>query len=153
MKQSKELLYRKQFVTKLNNDTNMILGLNSLYLTRDKEETLNNSALEQDLLFFEKGVRIWHEYIRFKTKPSTFVKYTSEINNHILPQLGKVEINGFTRAHILNFIEYLIQEKKLSVASTNYCLIVLGIIFKFLKQEYLVDFPKIHLLKPEKKEM
>ena len=99
----------------------------------------------------EYVMKDWLHITKHKTKHSTFVKYETIINNHIIPQLGKININILTSKNIVLFTDKLI--KSLSTATINNILIVLEMGLKYAESEYSIKCPNVQLLKAPKLEM
>ena len=93
----------------------------------------------------------WLYLTKHKTKYSTFVKYETIINNHIIPELGKINVSMLTAKRISEFTDKLIGS--FATATVNNILIVLEMGFDYAEEEYNIKCPKISLLKQSKQEM
>lgn len=99
----------------------------------------------------ESIMKNWLYLTKHKTKYSTFVKYETIINNHIIPELGKINVSMLTAKHISEFTDKLIGS--FATATVNNILIVLEMGFDYAEEEYNIKCPKISLLKQSKQEM
>lgn len=99
----------------------------------------------------ESIMKNWLYLTKHKTKYSTFVKYETIINNHIIPELGKINVSMLTGKHISEFTDKLIGS--FATATVNNILIVLEMGFDYAEEEYNIKCPKISLLKQTKQEM
>lgn len=99
----------------------------------------------------ESVMKNWLYLTKHKTKYSTFVKYETIINNHIIPELGKINVSMLTAKHISEFTDKLIGS--FATATVNNILIVLEMGFDYAEEEYNIKCPKISLLKQSKQEM
>lgn len=99
----------------------------------------------------EAVMKNWLYLTKHKTKYSTFVKYETIINNHIIPELGKINVSMLTAKHISEFTDKLIGS--FATATVNNILIVLEMGFDYAEEEYNIKCPKILLLKQTKQEM
>jgi integrase len=93
----------------------------------------------------------WLYATKHKIKYSTYVKYETTINNHIIPQLGKIKINLLTNRNVAQFTDRLITS--LSISTVNNILIILGMGLKYAETEYHIKCPNIQALKTTKQEM
>ena len=93
----------------------------------------------------------WLQITKHKTKYSTFIKYETIINNHIIPQIGKINVNILSNKNIIQFTEKLVTS--LSIATINNILIVLRMGLEYAESEYNIKCPNIQLLKAPKLEM
>lgn len=94
----------------------------------------------------------WLDNIKNQVKPNTYQKYESVCKNHIVNELGSLLVKLISNYTIINFTNKL-KEKNLSAKSINDILIVLGLAFKYVEEEYEITAPRIRYLKEEKKEM
>jgi integrase len=62
----------------------------------------------------EKYLRDWMESKRISIKKNTFASYQHQIENHIIPSLGKVELTKLSPAEIGNLYATLLVEKNLA---------------------------------------
>jgi integrase len=99
----------------------------------------------------ESIMKNWLYLTKHKTKYSTFVKYETIINNHIIPELGKINVSMLNGKHISEFTDKLIGS--FATATVNNILIVLEMGFDYVEEEYNIKCPKISLLKQTKQEM
>lgn len=99
----------------------------------------------------EAVMKNWLYLTKHKTKYSTFVKYETIINNHIIPELGKINVSMLTAKRISEFTDKLIGS--FATATVNNILIVLEMGFDYAEEEYNIKCPKISLLKQSKQEM
>lgn len=94
----------------------------------------------------------WLDSIKNQVKPNTYQKYESVCKNHIVNELGSVLVRLISNYTIINFTNHL-KEKNLSAKSINDILIVLGLAFKYVEEEYEITTPRIRYLKEEKKDI
>lgn len=99
----------------------------------------------------EAVMKNWLYLTKHKTKYSTFVKYETIINNHIIPELGKINVSMLTAKRISEFTDKLIGS--FATATVNNILIVLEMGFDYAEEEYNIKCPKISLLKQSRQEM
>lgn len=99
----------------------------------------------------ESIMKNWLYLTKHKTKYSTFVKYETIINNHIIPELGKINVSMLTAKRISEFTDKLIGS--FATATVNNILIVLEMGFDYAEEEYNIKCPKISLLKQSRQEM
>ena len=92
----------------------------------------------------------WLEQSKNHLKISSYQKYQTAVQKHILKQLGKIPIKNLTSATISQFTDNLLSSEGLSNKTTNNVLIVLSMGLDFAKSHYQVIVPDIHLLKAEK---
>lgn len=99
----------------------------------------------------------WLGTIKNYIKHSTYIKYENIINKHILDTIGNIPIRLVNSVTLQKFtdnrLKYKSNEKQLSKTTVNNVLIVIGMGFKYAKEEYGISCPKIHLLRLPKKEM
>lgn len=73
----------------------------------------------------------WVQSIRISITESSYVKYNSIINNHIVPYLGSYFPEQISKAVVTAFIIHLMEEKGLSAKTTRDIIVVLGSILKY----------------------
>lgn len=73
----------------------------------------------------------WVQSIKISIAESSYVKYISIINNHIIPYLGSYFPEQISNAVVTEFITHLMDKKGLSAKTTRDILVVLGAILKF----------------------
>lgn len=119
---------------------------------KQKIHIFNPQIIEtKNIATVESVMKNWLYLTKHKTKYSTFVKYETIINNHIIPELGKINVNMLTAKHISEFIDKLIGS--FATTTVNNILIVLEMGFDYAEEEYNIKCPKISLLKQTKQEM
>ena len=119
---------------------------------KQKTHIFNPQIIEtKNFATVESIMKNWLYLTKHKTKYSTFVKYETIINNHIIPELGKINVNMLTGKHISEFTDKLIGS--FATATVNNILIVLEMGFDYAEEEYNIKCPKISLLKQTKQEM
>ena len=94
----------------------------------------------------------WLETNKNQVKITTYQKYKSTIEKHIIPELGRIQIQFLTSAIIQQFTDKLLM-KNISRTTVNDILIVLGMGLAYAEKEYSLHIPKISLVKNPPKEM
>ena len=94
----------------------------------------------------------WLETNKNQVKITTYQKYKSTIEKHIIPELDRIQIQFLTSAIIQQFTDKLLS-KNISRTTVNDILIVLGMGLGYAEKEYSVHIPKISLVKNPPKEM
>lgn len=94
----------------------------------------------------------WLESNKNQIKITTYQKYKSTIENHIIPELGKIQIQFLTSVIIQQYTDKLLA-KAISRTTVNDILIVLGMGLSYAEEEYNLHIPKIALVKNPPKEM
>lgn len=94
----------------------------------------------------------WLENNKNQVKITSYQKYKSTIENHIITELGKVQIQFITSVMIQQYTDKLLS-KKISRTTVNDILIVLGMGLSYAEEEYNLHIPKISLVKNPPKEM
>lgn len=92
----------------------------------------------------------WLDSIKNHVKPNTYQKYEGVCKNHIVNEIGFLFVKLISNCTIIDFTNRL-KDKSLSAKSINDILIVLGLAFKYAKEEYEISTPRIRYLKEEKK--
>lgn len=119
---------------------------------KQKTHIFNPQIIEtKNFATVEAVMKNWLYLTKHKTKYSTFVKYETIINNHIIPELGKINVSMLTAKRISEFTDKLIGS--FATATVNNILIVLEMGFDYAEEEYNIKCPKISLLKQSKQEM
>ena len=119
---------------------------------KQKTHIFNPQIIEtKNFATVEAVMKNWLYLTKHKTKYSTFVKYETIINNHIIPELGKINVSMLTAKRISEFTDKLIDS--FATATVNNILIVLEMGFDYAEEEYNIKCPKISLLKQSKQEM
>lgn len=72
----------------------------------------------------------WLQLRRSKVKASTFVKYQTAIQRHILPELGGLKLSRLSTLTVENFAYRLLHEKGLSAKTVRDILTVLHAVFR-----------------------
>lgn len=102
----------------------------------------------------EEIMTLWMDRIRANIKASTYIKYNSIINNHIVPFLGKLNIRFLTSDILHNFSEFLITKNiSLSKSTINDILLVLNMGLSFAEKDFGLKNPRAEFYKLTKKEM
>lgn len=94
----------------------------------------------------------WLENNKNQVKITSYQKYRSTIEKHIIPELGKVQIQFITSVMIQRYTDKLLS-KEISRTTVNDILIVLGMGLSYAEEEYHLHIPKISLVKNPPKEM
>lgn len=119
---------------------------------KQKTHIFNPQIIEtKNFATVEAVMKNWLYLTKHKTKYSTFVKYETIINNHIIPELGKINVSMLTAKRISEFTDKLIGS--FATATVNNILIVLEMGFDYAEEEYNIKCPKISLLKQSRQEM
>lgn len=115
---------------------------------------LSPEALKQNSVKFSISdiMYEWLENNKNQVKISTYQKYKSTIENHIIPELGKIQIQFLTSVIIQQYTDKLLL-KPISRTTVNDILIVLGMGLSYAEEEYNFHIPKISLVKNPPKEM
>lgn len=97
----------------------------------------------------------WLSYIKRRVKLSTYCKYEGLSRNHILPQIGWMQISFVSTEVIERFAENLrsngnTQGGPLSIKTVNDILIILNLAFDFAKYEYGIAMPKAEFFREER---
>ena len=99
----------------------------------------------------------WLMHVRYQVKKSTYLKYEGLYRNHIHPEIGSVPLTAVSRELLERFAEnrrFKGSRKggELSVKTVNDILVVLGLAFSYVGEQYGLSMPKIFFLREEKKE-
>lgn len=94
----------------------------------------------------------WLSVSKKQIKISSYRKYQTIVQNHILGQLGKLPLKCVSPQIIAQFSDNLLAEN-LSSDTVNQILIVLGMGFKFARERYQTMIPEIRFLKTSKVSM
>ena len=94
----------------------------------------------------------WLERNRNNLKISTYIKYETIVNNHIVPFLGKLIVSNISSDVLLDFRDALLQ-KSLSKSTINDILLVLNMGISFYEAEYNISCIKSEFFSLQKKEM
>lgn len=88
-------------------------------------------------------------------KESTYIKYSTVVNKHIMPKLGECCPLGFTTELMDDFIKELQFEDELAPKTVHDILVVLHGILKFASSKFAGSFPAVEINYPKigKKEM
>lgn len=104
------------------------------------ESQYQKSANEQDMKTVECYSLQWLKKIQKQVKPSTFVKYTNVVNNHIIPALGFIKIIELSTEVVREFADKLLSsgniqnQKGLSAKSVKDIISVLHLVFKYASE-------------------
>lgn len=94
----------------------------------------------------------WLAVSKKQIKISSYRKYQTVVQNHILGQIGRLPLKCVSAQIIAKFSDKLLAEK-LSTETVNQILMVLGMGFKFAHEHYQAVLPEIRLLKTSKTSM
>ena len=94
----------------------------------------------------------WLEVNKNQVKITTYQKYKSTIEKHIIPELGRIQIRYLSSAIIQQYTDKLLS-KAISRTTVNDILIVLGMGLAYAEKEYSFHISKISLVKNPPKEM
>ena len=97
----------------------------------------------------------WLHTKRSKVKESTYIKYGTVVEKHIIPKLGECCPLGFTTELMDDFIKELQFEDELAPKTVHDILVVLHGILKFTASKFKGIFPAVEINYPKirKKEM
>lgn len=104
---------------------------------------------------FSKYCTEWLYLRKSKVDESSYVKYLSMIEKHIIPGLGKVKITEITSIVIEEFSQMLLTEKELSPKTVKDILVVLRSVISYTDKNSCVELKDIEITYPKesKKEM
>lgn len=97
----------------------------------------------------------WLHTKKCTVKESTYIKYSTVVNKHIMPKLGECCPLGFTTELMDDFIKELQFEDELAPKTVHDILVVLHGILKFASSKFAGSFPAVEINYPKigKKEM
>lgn len=97
----------------------------------------------------------WLHTKKCTVKESTYIKYSTAVNKHIIPKLGVCRPLGFTTELMDDFIKELQFEDELAPKTVHDILVVLHGILKFASSKFAGSFPAVEINYPKigKKEM
>ena len=97
----------------------------------------------------------WLHTKKCTVKESTYIKYSTAVNKHIMPKLGECCPLGFTTELMDDFIKELQFEDELAPKTVHDILVVLHGILKFASSKFAGSFPAVEINYPKigKKEM
>ena len=97
----------------------------------------------------------WLHTKKCTVKESTYIKYSTVVNKHIMPKLGECCPLGFTTELMDDFIKELQFEEELAPKTVHDILVVLHGILKFASSKFAGSFPAVEINYPKigKKEM
>ena len=97
----------------------------------------------------------WLHTKKCTVKESTYIKYSTAVNKHIIPKLGVCHPLGFTTELMDDFIKELQFEDELAPKTVHDILVVLHGILKFASSKFAGSFPAVEINYPKigKKEM
>lgn len=98
----------------------------------------------------ENVMQKWLEQSKNQLKITSYQRYETIVQNHIISRLGKIPIRRLTSDMIMKFTDELLNDRRLSRETVNQILIVLGMGLSFAKSEYCAVVPEIRLLKSAK---
>ena len=90
----------------------------------------------------------WLRLEKGKVKESTFVKYDTILNNHILPKLGGCFPQGITSQLVERFKQELLEEG-LAVKTVRDILMALHTILKYTAAQFPGQFPTVEIVYPK----
>jgi integrase len=88
----------------------------------------------------------WLEGRRLELRASTLTYYRILIDQHIIPSLGKLELDALTRAHVARLLS-TIMGKGLSPKTANLCKVVLGAAMQDALRDGLVQTNVVRLVR------
>lgn len=84
----------------------------------------------------------WLHTKKCTVKESTYIKYSTAVNKHIIPKLGVCRPLGFTTELMDDFIKELQFEDELAPKTVHDILVVLHGILKFASSKFAAHFPR-----------
>lgn len=103
---------------------------------------------------FSHYCKEWLFLINQKVKESTYVKYVTAVNNHIIPMLGKLRLGELSSVIVEKFSRELTTVKELSSKTVKDILVVLQAILNYTSKNYQgLQKIEINYPKEQKKEM
>lgn len=104
---------------------------------------------------FSKYCTEWLYLRKSKVDESSYVKYLSILEKHIIPGLGRMKITEITSIAIEEFSQMLLTEKELSPKTVKDILVVLRSIIAYTDKKSSVELKDIEIVYPKenKKEM
>lgn len=117
-------------------------------------------AMIQWELFPEKAVKkcfrshceSWLDLNRHSIKDSSYAKYYSMLQNHILPYFENYPISKINSETVSQFVTYLVEEKHLSSKSIKDILTLFTSIWKYMQIQNNLPFMKLQVRVPQKQE-
>lgn len=91
----------------------------------------------------------WLDAKKSKVKESTYIKYTTVLDKHIIPKLGGFCPLGFTTELMDDFVKELQFEDELAPKTVHDILVVLHAVLKFTSSKFAGTFPKVELSYPK----
>ena len=109
-------------------------------LTQIQYEIDNNLFINPTKMTLGSWIDTWlNDYVKHSVKALTYDSYYSLSNNHIKPVLGDVVLTKLTTDRIQKFLNYLLDEKNLSVKTVKN---ISGVLHKALEQAFIVGHIK-----------
>lgn len=104
-------------------------------------------------LTIEDVMMMWLATTVNSVKETTYQKYERTIRNHIINELGKIQLDSISGQIIDQYAFKKLHEEKLASKTVNDILMILGLGLTYAEEEYGYSKPKIRRVKEEKKEM
>lgn len=120
------------------------------------EELLKNSSIleKYNILTFEDLCNAWLKNVMMSTKESTFSKYCTIIERHVIPEIGKIPIQDITQPLLEKFLMdkhfygRIQGDKPLSASTIRIISSILHSILQYASRLGIMEFDHILLLKP-----
>lgn len=132
----------------------------SVYATTYSEVKQKRQSILSEMKIVKPACKItvefaiceWLQNIKNQIKITSFQKYKSVADNHIIPTIGKCETQHLN-SNVIQWYTNILLEKKLSPTTVNDILVILGMGLSYAQSEYNTTIPKIPLVKNRPKEM
>ena len=107
-----------------------------------------NTYVEPVKLKFGEWIRKWLElFVRPKVRPSTFARYRNNVETHIVPGLGHIELQKLSTEHIQAFYNKKAEELSSSVVAAIHML-VNGALKQAVRQKLILHNPAEYTERP-----
>ena len=125
-------------------------------LLRIYESMLGMETSMSPVIMFNELAKNWLNSTRLRVKESTYARYCSQVQQHILPQFGKYQASKISTEFIEQFISYLLKGKNdggcgLSSKTVEDILIIVKNIFRFGKCHAHLELHRIKIKKEDKR--
>ncbi len=111
--------------------------------------TRGNIGTNENMKFFDLAQLCYDEYFKVECKASTQTNYKGVLNNHIIPNFGKMKISSIKPIDIQRFVNNL--NTKLRPNTVNGIVAVLTKVFSLAEEWGLLNStPCVHIRKPSK---
>ena len=120
-----------------------------------KGQSISELHKPADMFVFSKYCKEWLYLRKSKVEESSYVKYLSIMEKHILPGVGERNITDITSVVIEDFSQSLLLDKALSPKTVKDILVVLRSVIAYTEKNTMVGLKNIEITYPKdrKKEM